>query len=91
MAVRNTAVPGTRRGASPNNETRNDSSGTVDARSRVNRISRPRRQVIITMNTAAPIASGNQPPSATFNSVAEKKAMSTTRKKPVAAMQSASG
>jgi hypothetical protein len=43
------------------------------------------------MNTAPPIASGNQPPSAIFMSVAEKNAASMSRKKPVARTHSHSG
>jgi hypothetical protein len=52
---------------------------------------RPRCQVVISVNIAAPMSSGNQPPSSTFTALAEKNTMSTRKKKPVAATHSGSG
>ena len=47
-------------------------SGTEVARRRSNMISRPERQVRMMVNTIAPMTSGNQPPSATLSSVADR-------------------
>ena len=49
-------------------------SGGDAPRSCASSISRPRRQVIMTANTTAPSASGNQPPSSTLCSAAAKNA-----------------
>ena len=52
---------------------------------------RPCFQVIISVNTAPPIASGNQPPCSSLSRLEAKKVRSTTKNQPVAAMHSASG
>jgi hypothetical protein len=52
---------------------------------------RPCFQVIISVKMAPPIISGNQPPWNSLSMLELKKARSTTKKKPVAAMHSTSG
>ena len=88
--TRKIEVPSTRGGGSINNEDRNGFSAIDELRMRSNRISRPRRQVTMTVKTTAPIISGNQPPSMVFTRLAERKAASTARKKAVAAIHSGS-
>ena len=84
----NIAVPGTRFGGCSASEARNDRSGIPVRFCRAMASSLPRRQVVITVNTMAPSASGNQPPSAILRRLDEKKAASMRMKKPVAAMHS---
>ena len=52
---------------------------------------RPSCQVNISVNTAAPISNGNQPPSKSLSRLDAQKARSTMKKKPVEAMHKASG
>ena len=81
-AVRNTAVPGTRCGGWIAIDARNGSIGIAPGRRRSNRISRPRRQVEITVNTPAAMTSGNQPPWRILTEFAAKYARSTNSRTP---------
>ena len=65
--------------------------GTELASSRARKRPRPCCQIIMIENTAAPVASGNQPPSNTLCIVAAKSVKSITRNKLVAPRQIQSG
>jgi hypothetical protein len=90
-ALRNTAVPGTRTGGLTKMASRKAGRSMASLRSRSASSMRPRVQVVMSVNIAAPMSSGNQPPSSTFTALAAKKTRSTTKKKPVAARHSDSG
>ena len=72
-------------------DSRKASSSMASSRNLSPRSARPRFHVTISVNMPTPMSSGNQPPSSTFTTFAEKKTMSTTKNTPVAAMHSANG
>ncbi|MNK58936.1 hypothetical protein D3C87_780350 [compost metagenome] len=90
-AVRNTAVPSTRAGGLMNTEPRKDFRSIASACCASPMRRRPSFQVTISVNTAPPIRSGNQPPSNSLSRFEAKNRKSTTKKIAVEAMHSASG
>ena len=78
------AVPSTRTGGNSISEPRNSLRGIAFSVNLSVTNSRPRFQVSINVNTAAPSTSGNQPPCMIFSVLAENKSTSIARKKPVA-------
>ena len=78
----NTAVPGTRVGGSAARSASNSLSGTVFSIMRLERISRPRFQVLITKYSATAIASGTQPPCQIFKALETRNVRSTIRNTP---------
>ena len=83
--TRNTAVPCTRVGGLTNTASRKLFKSIASSRSRACINRRPCFQVIISVNMTPPIATGNQPPSNTFTTLALKYTKSTMKKNPVAA------
>ena len=90
-AVRNTAVPSTRAGGLTKTDSRKDFRSMEVSRSDWLSSSRPSFQVVISMKMAPPMRMGNQPPSTSLSMFEAKKVTSMAKKKPVAAMHSASG
>jgi hypothetical protein len=77
------AVPGTRCGGASVTSARKKSHGSELAAIRFASKTRPLFQVVITMKTAAAIASGNQPPRGILSRLADQNETSTARKNPV--------
>ncbi len=91
IAVRNTAVPGTRAGGFFSKLFTRDSRGVSRRRVFSNSNRLPRRQVYITNITKAPNASGIQPPSKILSRLAERKARSMNRNGSISASAPISG
>jgi hypothetical protein len=89
LAVRKTAVPGTRVGGCSDRLARKERSDGAFRYRRSNITARPRRQVDISMNTTAAMTSGNQPPANILSALAERKVRSMTRNAPNTATTSA--
>src|SRR5260370_22429848 len=75
--VRKTAVPETRASGASSQVARKEASGTAWLASRVSTNRRPKRQVLMIVNTASPITSGNQPPVGIFSPFELNNARST--------------
>ena len=90
-AVRKIAVPATRAGGLMKTDSRKDWRSIETSRSLWLSSSRPSFHVVISVKMAPPIRIGNQPPSNSLSRLEAKKVTSMAKKKPVAAMHSASG
>jgi hypothetical protein len=80
VAVRNTAVPGTRGLGLFSRDSMSESMGVSSFRVLALRILDPRRQVSTTIITRPPIRSGTQPPWNTLSILAVRKVVSMKRK-----------
>jgi hypothetical protein len=79
VEVRNTAVPGTRVGGDASTLWMKTSSGIASSASRCISTTRPRFQVVSSVNTMPPISSGNQPPSGILSEFEARNTTSTIR------------